>query len=72
VGGFGGKASLGPFVEPVTCFATWFFGENQMKLMLMACIFFAGVYLGLNTDPDGELARVVEQVQTLIHGEPEW
>jgi hypothetical protein len=43
-----------------------------MKLMLMACIFFAGVYLGLNTDPDGELARVVEQVQTLIHGEPEW
>jgi hypothetical protein len=43
-----------------------------MKLMLMACIFFAGMYLGLNTDPDGELARMVEQIQMLIQGEPEW
>lgn len=43
-----------------------------MKLMLMACIFFAGVYLGLHTDPEGELSQVIGQIQALINGEPEW
>jgi hypothetical protein len=43
-----------------------------MKLLLIACIFFAGVYFGLHADPEGEVGRVVEQLQGLIHGEPEW
>jgi hypothetical protein len=43
-----------------------------MKLMLMACIFFAGVYFGLYADPEGEVGRVIGQLQELINGEPEW
>ncbi|MFN4895237.1 MAG: hypothetical protein ACK5GN_06125 [Pseudomonadota bacterium] len=43
-----------------------------MKLVLMACIFFAGVYFGLFTDPEGELSRVIEQLYGLVRGEPEW
>jgi hypothetical protein len=43
-----------------------------MKLLLLACTFFAGVYLGLNTNPDGELSRMKEQIQALINGESEW
>jgi hypothetical protein len=38
-----------------------------MKLMLVACIFFAGVYLGLHAEPDGELAYVVGVLEVLVH-----
>lgn len=37
-----------------------------MKLVLMACVFFAGVYFGLHADPEGELVLVIEQIQALI------
>jgi hypothetical protein len=43
-----------------------------MKLMLMACIFFAGVYCGLFAEPEGELFRVAEHLRELINCEPEW
>jgi hypothetical protein len=43
-----------------------------MKLLLMAGVFFAGVYFGLYADPEGEMSRVIEQLQGLINGEPEW
>jgi hypothetical protein len=43
-----------------------------MKLMLMACIFFAGLYLGLHADPEGELVSVVSELETLVNGEPQW
>jgi len=43
-----------------------------MKLMLMACIFFAGVYFGLYADPEGEVSQVIEQLQGLIQGQSEW
>lgn len=43
-----------------------------MKLVLTACIFCAGVYFGLYADPDGEVGRVIEQLQGLIHGDSEW
>ena len=42
-----------------------------MKLVLMACIFFAGVYFGLFADPEGELVKVMSQLRELIHGESE-
>lgn len=43
-----------------------------MKLVLLACTFFAGVYFGLFAEPEGELVRVAEQLRGLINGEPEW
>lgn len=43
-----------------------------MKLVLMACVFFAGVYCGLFADPGDEVTRVIEQLQGLLGGEPEW
>lgn len=43
-----------------------------MRLMLVTSIFLAGVYLGLHSDPEGELARTMEQIQALFEGEPEW
>ena len=49
-----------------------FLGRFRMKLVLMACIFFAGVYCGLFAEPEGELVRIAEQLRELINGEPEW
>jgi len=44
----------------------------HMKIVLISAIFFAGVYCGLYVDPGEELGRMVEQLQVLINGEPEW
>lgn len=43
-----------------------------MKLVLMACIFFAGVYCGLYVNPESELLNVLEQLQGLVSGEGDW
>jgi hypothetical protein len=43
-----------------------------MKLVLMAFVFFAGLYLGLHADPEGQLVSAVSELETLIRGEPEW
>jgi hypothetical protein len=40
-----------------------------MRVVLLACTFFAGVYCGLNADPDGELIRVVSQISALVSGD---
>jgi hypothetical protein len=37
-----------------------------MRLVLMACIFGVGVYLGLHADEDGELVRAVSQIESFI------
>ena len=43
-----------------------------MKLVLMACIFLAGVYLGLHADPDGGLVNVVAELDGLLNHDSEW
>ena len=43
-----------------------------MKMLLLAFIFFAGVYCGLNTNPEGEINRALEQIRDLITGEADW
>jgi len=37
-----------------------------MKLMLTACIFLAGVYLGFHAEPDSGLIQVVDILETLV------
>jgi hypothetical protein len=37
-----------------------------MRIVLMACIFGAGVYLGLHADVDGEIVHTVEQIEGII------
>lgn len=37
-----------------------------MRIVLMACLFGAGVYLGLHADADGEIVHTVEQIEAII------
>lgn len=46
------------------------FSGVLMRLVLMACIFFAGVYLGLHADPEGGLVQVMDQIQSLLQQIP--
>jgi hypothetical protein len=39
-----------------------------MRVVLLACTFFAGVYCGLNAEPDGELVQVIQQISDLVGG----
>jgi hypothetical protein len=43
-----------------------------MKFLLLACTFFAGVYLGLSTNSESDFTLAIEQIQALINGESNW
>ena len=66
MGGFVWDDTGGLLPKYLIC--TVFEGE-LMKLLLMASIFCAGVYLGLNAEPNGGLVRTIEQVKALMGGE---
>lgn len=71
---FGGRAGLlrrsGIRVVRIQRMRSIGFLGGLMRLVLMACIFFTGVYLGLHADPEGGLVQVMDQIESLIQRIP--